>query len=208
MSHIPTCANGPCFPGVLCFDRKPPYVGYVCGRCPAGFLGNGRMCTKVPRPGTFHLFRNLKGFLHRKAVRRCELGWRYNPLYSVTEPWRLCSVTLTWGAAGRNYFRNAWLHELKSDRLTTSFAARENSSWQALFNGMNHHICISATALAQDFRACFLLSKIRTWHMPVSLSPPSFLILLLQGICSTRWPVEKIIKCHARTTIPTTEGSR
>ncbi|XP_054065466.1 von Willebrand factor D and EGF domain-containing protein-like isoform X2 [Rissa tridactyla] len=50
LSHITTCANRPCFPGVLCFDRKPPYVGYVCGRCPAEFFGNGRICTKVPRP--------------------------------------------------------------------------------------------------------------------------------------------------------------
>ncbi|XP_068877367.1 von Willebrand factor D and EGF domain-containing protein-like [Aphelocoma coerulescens] len=50
VSHMPSCANRPCFPGVLCFDRKPPYVGYVCGRCPAGFSGNGRTCTKVPRP--------------------------------------------------------------------------------------------------------------------------------------------------------------
>ncbi|XP_027551787.1 von Willebrand factor D and EGF domain-containing protein-like [Neopelma chrysocephalum] len=50
LSHVTTCANRPCFPGVLCFDRKPPYVGYVCGRCPAGFFGNGRVCTKVPRP--------------------------------------------------------------------------------------------------------------------------------------------------------------
>ncbi|KAM9380342.1 von Willebrand factor D and EGF domain-containing protein-like [Phaethornis superciliosus] len=50
LSHIPTCAKRPCFPGVLCLDRRAPYVGYVCGRCPAGFFGNGRICTKVPRP--------------------------------------------------------------------------------------------------------------------------------------------------------------
>ncbi|KAJ7406410.1 von Willebrand factor D and EGF domain-containing protein [Willisornis vidua] len=53
LPHVPTCANSPCFPGVLCFDRKPPYVGYVCGRCPAGLLGNGRTCTKVLRAGTY-----------------------------------------------------------------------------------------------------------------------------------------------------------
>uniref|UniRef100_A0A8C3TPE8 EGF-like domain-containing protein n=1 Tax=Catharus ustulatus TaxID=91951 RepID=A0A8C3TPE8_CATUS len=50
--HMPSCASRPCFPGVLCFDRKPPYVGYVCGRCPAGLFGNGRICTKLPTPGT------------------------------------------------------------------------------------------------------------------------------------------------------------
>ncbi|XP_008940771.1 PREDICTED: von Willebrand factor D and EGF domain-containing protein, partial [Merops nubicus] len=50
LSPVPSCASRPCFPGALCFDRKPPYIGYVCGRCPEGFLGNGRTCIKVPRP--------------------------------------------------------------------------------------------------------------------------------------------------------------
>ncbi|XP_034642216.1 von Willebrand factor D and EGF domain-containing protein-like [Trachemys scripta elegans] len=45
---ITTCANRPCFPGVLCVDRKPPDIGYICGRCPSGFLGNGRFCTPTP----------------------------------------------------------------------------------------------------------------------------------------------------------------
>ncbi|XP_010712398.1 von Willebrand factor D and EGF domain-containing protein-like [Meleagris gallopavo] len=48
--RVTTCANRPCFPGVLCFNRKPPYVGYVCGRCPTGFFGNGRTCSKASRP--------------------------------------------------------------------------------------------------------------------------------------------------------------
>ncbi|CAM4534587.1 unnamed protein product, partial [Lepidochelys kempii] len=43
-------ANRPCFPGVLCVDRKPPDIGYICGRCPSGFFGNGRICTQTPRP--------------------------------------------------------------------------------------------------------------------------------------------------------------
>nr|XP_021152223.1 von Willebrand factor D and EGF domain-containing protein-like isoform X2 [Columba livia] len=60
LSHITTCANRPCFPGVLCFDRKPPYIGYVCGRCPAGFFGNGRTCTKVPRP----VSRSSQSYVH------------------------------------------------------------------------------------------------------------------------------------------------
>ncbi|XP_052532438.1 von Willebrand factor D and EGF domain-containing protein-like isoform X7 [Tympanuchus pallidicinctus] len=47
--RVTTCANRPCFPGVLCFNRKPPYVGYVCGRCPTGFFGNGRTCSKASR---------------------------------------------------------------------------------------------------------------------------------------------------------------
>ncbi|KAM9835994.1 von Willebrand factor D and EGF domain-containing protein [Aulostomus maculatus] len=41
-----TCASRPCFPGVLCIDRRPPHVGYVCGRCPPGLYGNGRVCMK------------------------------------------------------------------------------------------------------------------------------------------------------------------
>ncbi|KAK1165764.1 hypothetical protein AOXY_G14381 [Acipenser oxyrinchus oxyrinchus] len=43
------CSSRPCYPGVQCIDRRPPYVGYVCGRCPAGFFGNGHSCTKIPR---------------------------------------------------------------------------------------------------------------------------------------------------------------
>ncbi|KPP65806.1 hypothetical protein Z043_115748 [Scleropages formosus] len=32
-----------------CIDRRPPYVGYVCGPCPPGLHGNGRICTKLPK---------------------------------------------------------------------------------------------------------------------------------------------------------------
>uniref|UniRef100_A0A8C5AK03 von Willebrand factor D and EGF domain-containing protein n=1 Tax=Gadus morhua TaxID=8049 RepID=A0A8C5AK03_GADMO len=41
-----TCASRPCFPGVLCVNRRRPHVGFVCGRCPPGLHGNGRVCTK------------------------------------------------------------------------------------------------------------------------------------------------------------------
>ncbi|XP_019336124.2 von Willebrand factor D and EGF domain-containing protein isoform X2 [Alligator mississippiensis] len=47
---ITTCTNRPCFPGVICIDRKPPYIGYICGRCPTGFFGNGRICIKAQQP--------------------------------------------------------------------------------------------------------------------------------------------------------------
>ncbi|KAA0712091.1 von Willebrand factor D and EGF domain-containing protein [Triplophysa tibetana] len=40
------CTSRPCFPGVQCIDLRPPYIGYVCGRCPPGYHGNGRTCTK------------------------------------------------------------------------------------------------------------------------------------------------------------------
>ncbi|KAJ8003645.1 hypothetical protein DPEC_G00150480 [Dallia pectoralis] len=39
-----TCASRPCFPGVQCINRRPPHVGYVCGRCPPHLHGNGRTC--------------------------------------------------------------------------------------------------------------------------------------------------------------------
>ncbi|KAM6945369.1 von Willebrand factor D and EGF domain-containing protein [Aplochiton taeniatus] len=42
-----TCASRPCFPGVQCINRRPPHVGYVCGRCPPGLHGNGRTCRKL-----------------------------------------------------------------------------------------------------------------------------------------------------------------
>ncbi|XP_047211508.1 von Willebrand factor D and EGF domain-containing protein isoform X2 [Girardinichthys multiradiatus] len=44
-----TCASRPCFPGVQCINRRPPHIGYVCGRCPPGLYGNGRVCMKTPR---------------------------------------------------------------------------------------------------------------------------------------------------------------
>lgn len=53
LPSLTNCANRPCFPGVLCIDRKPPKTGYFCGRCPVGLNGNGRICTKTSRPGTF-----------------------------------------------------------------------------------------------------------------------------------------------------------
>ncbi|MCI4393442.1 hypothetical protein PGIGA_G00157320 [Pangasianodon gigas] len=39
----------PCFPGVQCFTLRPPHTGYVCARCPPGYHGNGRTCTKPPK---------------------------------------------------------------------------------------------------------------------------------------------------------------
>ncbi|MCJ8747644.1 hypothetical protein PDJAM_G00155690 [Pangasius djambal] len=39
----------PCFPGVQCFTLRPPHTGYVCARCPPGYHGNGRTCTKHPK---------------------------------------------------------------------------------------------------------------------------------------------------------------
>ncbi|XP_034280364.2 von Willebrand factor D and EGF domain-containing protein [Pantherophis guttatus] len=50
LPSLTNCANRPCFPGVLCVDRKPPKTGYFCGRCPIGLYGNGRICTKASRP--------------------------------------------------------------------------------------------------------------------------------------------------------------
>lgn len=46
-----TCASRPCFPGVQCINRRPPHVGYVCGRCPPGLYGNGRVCMKSAKAG-------------------------------------------------------------------------------------------------------------------------------------------------------------
>ncbi|XP_026157027.1 von Willebrand factor D and EGF domain-containing protein isoform X3 [Mastacembelus armatus] len=50
-----TCASRPCFPGVQCINRRPPHVGYVCGRCPPGLYGNGRICTKNAKAASNHL---------------------------------------------------------------------------------------------------------------------------------------------------------
>ncbi|XP_072233525.1 von Willebrand factor D and EGF domain-containing protein [Leuresthes tenuis] len=50
-----TCASRPCFPGVQCINRRPPHVGYVCGRCPPGLHGNGRVCMKTSQEASNHL---------------------------------------------------------------------------------------------------------------------------------------------------------
>ncbi|XP_026576621.1 von Willebrand factor D and EGF domain-containing protein [Pseudonaja textilis] len=52
LPSLTNCANRPCFPGVLCVDRKPPKTGYFCGRCPIGLYGNGRICKKASRPAS------------------------------------------------------------------------------------------------------------------------------------------------------------
>ncbi|XP_077369199.1 von Willebrand factor D and EGF domain-containing protein isoform X1 [Festucalex cinctus] len=50
-----TCTSRPCFPGVQCINRRPPHVGYVCGRCPPGLHGNGRICMKSAKAASSHL---------------------------------------------------------------------------------------------------------------------------------------------------------
>ncbi|XP_068165646.1 von Willebrand factor D and EGF domain-containing protein isoform X2 [Antennarius striatus] len=50
-----TCTSRPCFPGVQCINRRPPHVGYVCGRCPPGLYGNGRICMKDAKAASNHL---------------------------------------------------------------------------------------------------------------------------------------------------------
>ncbi|XP_056287078.1 von Willebrand factor D and EGF domain-containing protein isoform X2 [Pseudoliparis swirei] len=50
-----TCASRPCFPGVQCINRRPPHVGHVCGRCPPGLYGNGRVCMKNAKEASNHL---------------------------------------------------------------------------------------------------------------------------------------------------------
>ncbi|KAF7647992.1 hypothetical protein LDENG_00163670, partial [Lucifuga dentata] len=55
-AHISaTCASRPCFPGVQCINRRPPHVGYVCGRCPPGLHGNGRICMKNAKATSIHV---------------------------------------------------------------------------------------------------------------------------------------------------------
>lgn len=58
-----TCASRPCFPGVQCINHRPPHVGYVCGRCPPGLYGNGRICMKNSKEGegafTFNILMRL-----------------------------------------------------------------------------------------------------------------------------------------------------
>ncbi|KAK3262729.1 hypothetical protein CYMTET_28436 [Cymbomonas tetramitiformis] len=43
----PCIALLPCFPGVQCVDDSSAPAGYTCGRCAAGYEGDGQTCTDV-----------------------------------------------------------------------------------------------------------------------------------------------------------------
>ncbi|XP_066511012.1 von Willebrand factor D and EGF domain-containing protein-like [Hoplias malabaricus] len=53
--NMSSCMSRPCFPSVQCIDLRPPYVGFVCGRCPPGYHGNGRTCTRQIKHTAPHL---------------------------------------------------------------------------------------------------------------------------------------------------------
>ncbi|XP_077583402.1 von Willebrand factor D and EGF domain-containing protein isoform X1 [Stigmatopora nigra] len=55
-----TCISRPCFPGVQCINRRPPHVGYVCGRCPPGLHGNGRICMRSAKAASEYLLHQQK----------------------------------------------------------------------------------------------------------------------------------------------------
>ncbi|MBI5542635.1 MAG: trypsin-like serine protease [Deltaproteobacteria bacterium] len=42
--EVHTCAETPCFPGVVCTDVTAPQTGYRCGDCPPGYNGDGQTC--------------------------------------------------------------------------------------------------------------------------------------------------------------------
>ena len=51
--HVTTCADRPCFPGVLCEPAMDG--GFRCGRCPVGYIGDGRACRgKAPYIQCWH----------------------------------------------------------------------------------------------------------------------------------------------------------
>ena len=41
------CRFKPCFPGVPCFNDPATQLGFECGECPLGMLGDGVNCTDV-----------------------------------------------------------------------------------------------------------------------------------------------------------------
>ncbi|KAK3261845.1 hypothetical protein CYMTET_29268 [Cymbomonas tetramitiformis] len=40
------CADNPCYLGVACTDIPAPGVGYTCGDCPMGYVGDGVLCNE------------------------------------------------------------------------------------------------------------------------------------------------------------------
>lgn len=121
--------------------------------------------------------------LKTKAVSEPEAVWHYNTMCFKVKPQCLFLTvnTLTWQAA----------HPISGVPVSQQWDALSHLPLVEFFRtglirGTNHHICISATAQTYNFKTCFLLRGIGTWHMPVPLCFPSLLTHLWQGICSPR----------------------
>lgn len=58
-SHVTACSSKPCFPGVQC----EPAVGggFRCGRCPAGYIGDGHACRGKAKPKRANVLSNVVG---------------------------------------------------------------------------------------------------------------------------------------------------
>lgn len=70
--HMTTCADLPCFPGVLC----EPMVdgGFRCGRCPVGYAGDGQAC-RGETSSPFHcVFNDNKSCAERSSLSGRFLG--------------------------------------------------------------------------------------------------------------------------------------
>ncbi|KAI3360400.1 hypothetical protein L3Q82_002310 [Scortum barcoo] len=50
------CSRRPCHPGVQCFESVHVSAGFICGPCPPGLHGNGRMCTTTVISSNFQYF--------------------------------------------------------------------------------------------------------------------------------------------------------
>ncbi|KAK5875075.1 hypothetical protein CesoFtcFv8_027604 [Champsocephalus esox] len=89
-----TCASRPCFPGVQCINRRPPHVGYVCGRCPPGLYGNGRVCMKNAKAASNHLPQQQT---LRKTIRSPQGGSsKVSQLHLPHLPYRHTAKHLPW----------------------------------------------------------------------------------------------------------------
>ncbi|XP_010765797.1 von Willebrand factor D and EGF domain-containing protein isoform X2 [Notothenia coriiceps] len=89
-----TCASRPCFPGVQCINHRPPHVGYVCGRCPPGLYGNGRVCMKNAKAASNHLRQQQT---LRKTIRSPQGGSsKVSQLHLPHLPYRHTVKHLSW----------------------------------------------------------------------------------------------------------------
>ena len=69
-SKISSQGQDLCYPGVECRDRKAPRRGFDCGKCPKGYVGNGKICQKegkrkvlsIQYKITWILFHSVYGF--------------------------------------------------------------------------------------------------------------------------------------------------
>ena len=72
-SKISSQGQDLCYPGVECRDRKAPRRGFDCGKCPKGYVGNGKICQKEGKRKVLSIQHKIAWMLYSMNV----TSWNY-----------------------------------------------------------------------------------------------------------------------------------